>query len=163
VDLLQTLACAFLAAALFERLGVPGGALVGAMVGVAALNLAGRHATTLPGGPQFVAFALLGWAIGQGVTRDTVGVLWRAGLPLLGVVAALVVFGGLVALAVTRLGFMDGTTAFLASCPGALSQMGALATSLGANAPLVAAAHTVRVIVVVLVSPHVARLVAGSG
>jgi uncharacterized membrane protein AbrB (regulator of aidB expression) len=58
---------------------------------------------------------------------------------------------------------MDGTTAFLASCPGALSQMAALATSLDANAPLVAAVHTVRVIVVVLVAPYVARLVAGSG
>ncbi len=70
-----------------------------------------------------MALTLLGWGIGQGVTWETLRVLGRASVPLLGIVFNLIGFGALVAVALVRLGVMDGKTAFLASCPGALSQM----------------------------------------
>lgn len=161
--MLQTALAALIGAALFHRLGVPAGALLGAMLAVAALNVAGREAVALPGSLQFLAFAALGWSIGAGVTRETVTTLQHSLLPLTVVVASLLIFGCLVAFLVAAAGWTDGTTAYLATSPGALSQMSALADALNANAPLVAAVHTIRVFAVIILAPIVARLLAGAG
>jgi uncharacterized protein len=161
MDLVVTAVAALVGALVFERLGVPAGELVGAMVAVAVVNLAGRPAVETPGALRFAAFVALGWAIGQGVTTDTLRSLRAGALPLVLIVLALVVVGGLLAALVVRWGWMDSTTAFLAASPGALSQMSALADALGANAALVAAIHTVRVVVVVLIAPAVARVLSG--
>lgn len=159
----QTAIVALAGAGLLHRLGVPAGALLGAMLGVAAMNLAGREAAALPGGLQFLAFAALGWSVGVGVTRETIATVQSSLLPLTVVVASLLVFGCAVAFLVAAAGWTDGTTAYLATSPGALSQMSALADALNANAPLVAAVHTIRVFAVIVLSPIVARLVASAG
>lgn len=159
---LQTLVAAFVGAAVFEAMRVPAGALIGGLVAVAALNLWSDTARVveLPSSLRFAAFALLGWAIGQGVTPETLQTLRDRLVPMVLIVGALLVFGALVALLLTRLGILDGTTAFLAASPGALSQMSALGTALQADATLVAAVHTMRVVTLVLLTPIVARLVA---
>lgn len=162
MPLLPTVFAALAGAAAFEAMKVPAGALIGSLVAVAAVNLVSEAgAVELPGVLRFGAFALLGWAIGQGVTNETVRALRDSLVPMTVIVIALVVFGALLAVVLTRAGVLDGTTAFLAASPGALSQMSALGTALDANASLVAAVHTLRVVTIVLVSPFVARLVAG--
>jgi len=98
------LTAALIGAALFHRFGVPAGALLGAMLGVAGLNVAGREAVALPGTLQFLAFAALGWSIGAGVTRETVTTLQHSLLPLTVVVASLLIFGSLVAFLVAAAG-----------------------------------------------------------
>lgn len=165
MPIVTTVLAALAGAAVFEALKVPAGSLLGALVAVAALNLAGSDSVAeLPGAARFVAFAALGWAIGQGVTRETLSEVRESFVPLVIIVLALLVFGAVVAWLLTRAGILDGTTAFLAASPGALSQMSALGTALDANATLVATAHTMRVLMIVLVSPIVARLVAsGAG
>ena len=160
MNIVTTALVAVAGGALFERLNVPAGALVGAMVATAAVNVAGTQVTLAPGWLRFAAFVALGWAIGEGVTRGKLAELGRSAAPLLLIVVALLVVGGLLAALAVALGWMDGTTAFLAASPGALSQMSALAAAMDANAPLVAAVHTVRVVAIVLVAPVVARLVA---
>lgn len=157
---MQTVLGALGGAVLFERLRVPAGEFLGAAVVVAVLNVRGS-AVELPGSVRFLALVALGWAIGQGVTAETLVQVRRAVVPLFVIVVALMLFAGLVAAATVRLGWMDPTTAFLAASPGAITQMSALATTLEANAALVAVAHTVRVIAVVVVSPFVARLLSG--
>jgi len=163
MSILMTAVAALAGGALFERLNVPAGALVGSMVAVAAVNVAGPKMEELPGSLEFLAFVALGWAIGDGVTRQTLSELWESAFPLVFIVLTLLAVGGLLAFIAVQVGWMDSTTAFLAASPGALSQMSALATALDANAPLVAAVHTVRVVAIVLVAPIVARVVAGGG
>jgi membrane AbrB-like protein len=160
VNIVATAAVAVAGGALFERMNVPAGAMVGAMVATAAVNVAGSQVALVPGWARFLAFVLLGWAIGEAVTRGTLAELGRSALPLLFIVAALLVVGGALAAIAVAAGWMDSTTAFLAASPGALSQMSALAAAMGANAPLVAAVHTVRVVAIILVAPVVARMVA---
>ena len=162
-SILQTAVIALAGAALFDRLGVPAGSLLGALVAVAAFNLLGRDAVAPPEAIQFLALGALGWGIGAGITPETLTTLRRAALPLTLMVVALLGFAGLLAFVVTRLGIMDGTTAFLAASPGALSQMSGLARAVGADAALVVAVHTTRVVALVIVAPVVARFVAAPG
>lgn len=160
MNLFHTVAVAVAGAALFELLRVPAGALIGAFVAVALLNVYGPDAAAaMPPGARFAAFAVLGWAIGLSVTRETLSTLradiWSMAL----IVGALILVGGIVAVVLTQLGVLDGTTAFLASSPGGLSQMAALSNALDADQPYVTTAHVVRVVVVIMSAPIVARIV----
>lgn len=160
--MVQTICVALAGALVFERLRVPAGALVGAMVAVSSLNLVVRTGAQTPSLLRFLALAIIGWGVAEGVTRQNIDQSRETLLPLLLAVIALFVFGGLVAVAVTRLGWTDGITAFLATSPGGLTQMSALAASLGANATVVVAAHTARVMLVMALGPVIARMVSNS-
>ena len=151
-----TVVAALVGAWIFARLGVPAGSLLGAVAAVAAVNLAAPFdAVGLPGSARFLAFAALGWAIGEGVTGETLREL-RSSLGVIAItVVVLVVVGGLTAWALTALGMTDAATAYLTTSPGALSQMAALSADTGADSLLVTTTHTVRVIAVVLVAPLV--------
>lgn len=154
-----TVIAALVGAFVFERLGVPAGSLLGAVAGVAAVNLAASFdPIALPGWGRFLAFAALGWAIGEGVTGETLREL-RASVGVIAVtVLVLVAVGGLLAWVFTTTGMSDANTAYLTTSPGALSQMAALATDTGADGLLVTTTHTIRVIVVVMVAPVVTGL-----
>ena len=152
----RSLLAALLGAWILERLEVPAGALIGAMVAGAAVNLVGLESQPLPDWARFGAFAAIGWLLGQQFTRDTVTTLKSAVVPIAIVVISLLVAGGLVAIGL-RVWGLDAATAFLAASPGGISQMAALATDIGANAPLVVTAHLVRVIAVVSTAPFLVR------
>ncbi len=152
----RSLVAALLGAWILERLDVPAGALIGAMVAGAAINLAGLESQPLPEWARFGAFAAIGWLLGQQLTRDTVSTLKSAIVPIAIVVVSLLVAGGLVAIGL-RLWGLDAGTAFLAASPGGISQMAAMATDVGANAPLVVTTHLVRVMTVVLTAPFLVR------
>lgn len=164
MSLLPTVLAALVGAAVFERLGVPAGALLGAVVGVAALNLVGSLPTAaeLPAAGRFLAYAGVGWLIGQGVTSETVRTLGRSLLPITLVVGALLAFGVGLGWLLVQLGVMDPATAYLAASPGALSQMAAVSASVGADAGLVVAVHTLRVVLLLVAAPFIGRL-AGAG
>lgn len=160
MTMLGTVAAALAGAALFELLKVPAGALVGALVAVAAYNIwAADGAVALPGWARFAAFAAVGWLIGQGITREALSSLRAEAWSMAVIVVALIGVGAVVAFALTQFGPLDGTTAFLASSPGGLSQMAALSTEFEADSPYVATVHIVRVVVVIMSAPIVARLV----
>lgn len=160
MNMLQTIAVALVGAAVFELLRVPAGALIGSLIAVAAYNIVvSAGAASLPGWSRFLVFAGLGWLIGQAITRETLTNL-RADLWSIAViVGSLVIVGALVAVVLTRLGVVDGTTAFLASSPGGLSQMTALSNALDADVAYVATVHITRVVLVLMSAPLVARLV----
>lgn len=144
-------------AALFERLHVPAGALIGAMLAATALNLSGVATVPVPSWLRFTAYVTLGWLLGSQLTADTVGSLRQAVLPVAVIVVSLLLAGGLIAFGLRLMG-LDPATAFLAASPGGISQMAAISVDIGANAPLVVAAHVLRVMSVVLTTPLVIRL-----
>lgn len=164
MSLLTTITAALAGAALFELLRVPAGALIGAMVAVTILNLApSAAASELPTLARFLAFAAVGWLIGQGITGDVLRSL-VGNIRLIGItVVLLLVFGGLLALALVRLGLLDPATAFLATSPGGLAQMSALSAAVDADASVVATLHILRVVSVIAIAPLVLRFLPGTG
>lgn len=155
--IVRTVLAALVGAWIFERLEVPAGALIGAMVAVAAVNLFGSSTVPLPDWARFLSFAALGWLLGQAFTRETLLSLKESIVPVAIIVVSLLTATVLITLVLRTLG-VDLATAFLASSPGGISQMGAIAADLGANAPVVVTAHLVRVITVVVFAPLVAKL-----
>lgn len=152
----RSLVAALAGSWLLERLEVPAGALIGAMVAGAAINLSGIESKPLPEWARFGAFAAIGWLLGQQFDRDTIATLTSAALPIAIVVVSLLLAGWVVSLGLHRMG-LDPATSFLAASPGGVSQMAALAADAGANGPLVVTIHLIRVISVILTAPFLVR------
>lgn len=152
-----TIGAALAGGYLFERLNVPAGALIGAMVAVAAINLGGVSTSALPEWARFLSFVGIGWVLGQEFTKESLATLRSSLFPILAVVGGLLLAGGVIML-VLRAAGLDPATAFLAASPGGISQMAAISSAVGANAPVVMTAHLVRVVTVVLTAPIVVRI-----
>lgn len=156
----QTVVVVGVGALIFDRLKVPAGALIGGMVAAIALSLSPIEIHPMPGWFRFVAYAGLGWLLGEQFTRDTLSTLREAFWPVVVVVATLILTG--VALTfLLRLMGVDTATAFLSSSPAGITQMAALSADVGANSAIVVATHLVRVILIVSAAPFVARWLTG--
>ena len=163
MSIITTIIAAFAGAALLEALRVPAGALLGAMIAVAVVNISPAPLLTLPGWAKFAAFTALGWAIGQGITTEVLrAMVDKAGLIAI-TVGALLLFGAVLALFAVRMNLLDPATAYLATSPGGLSQMTALSAAVGADATVVATLHMFRILATVLIAPFILRLLPGSG
>ncbi len=137
----------------FERLGVPGGLIVGAKICAAAVSLdRGGPEVAVPDPVRTASFLVLGAAIGSTVTRDTLGSLGAALLPAVLAAALLIGAGVAIAFVLRALGLAP-VGDVLATSPGALSAVTAAAAARGLGAPEVALFHTVRLLLVMLSLP----------
>lgn len=161
MPLLLLLAVAAAAGLVLDRLGVPGGLIVGAMIGAAAVSLIrGGPEVTLPPVLRTGAFIVLGATIGSTVTRATLVSLRGQLVPAL-VAAVGIIVAGLVIAALLRLTGVAPQSVVLATSPGALSAMSAAAAQRGVGAAEVALFHTVRVVLVLLSLPLLLHLSPG--
>jgi uncharacterized protein len=159
---LMTAVLALGGALLFQRLGVPAGALIGAMASVAAFNLLVKEVPSVPSSVKFLAFAAIGWAIGSQFTVASMQAVKDAAWPILASVLILIVLGGAIAWLLWWAGGIDPLTAFLAACPGGLAQMVSVSSEMGANSIIVTAVHLVRLASVLFVAPVIARVLSGN-
>jgi uncharacterized protein len=148
------------AAYLLDWLNFPAGALIGAMVAIAAFKLSDVAVPDVPGVIRFVALIVIGWDLGTKFNRRLLATVADNLVPLLLVVGAFLVMGWLLAWVLWRFGLMDPATAVLATSPGGLVQMGALTSEMEANAALVVGFHLLRIVSVLLSAPLVSRFAA---
>jgi uncharacterized protein len=161
-DWLITAAVAPLAALLARRVGVPAGTLLGPMVVAGALTLSGVG-FVVPPVVRELAFALIGLQVGLKFTLDTVRQLGRLLFPVLAALAG--IMAGCFGLAV----ILDLTTplslrdAYLATTPGGIYAVLAVAFGANANTTFILAVQGLRLLVVVLLAPLAVRRVARRG
>ena len=160
VALAETLAVAFGGAWLALRLKIPGGALLGPMVIGAVLHASGLVRIAMPAWLLDAAYVAIGLSIGLLYTRATVRYALRV-LPtlLLSTVLLVLLCCGSAALLVAIV-HVDPLTAYLATTPGGLDSVTVIALASGANVPLVLAVQALRLFVVILSGPPLARLIA---
>jgi membrane AbrB-like protein len=126
--------------------------MLGPLVTVAFLRVAGARVGSPPGGRQagqWIIGTALGLYFTPQVVREVAGWWW-----LLAVGAAFAIalgYGGGVLLA--RLAGIDRTTGVFASVPGGAAEMSVLGERFGARADRVAAAQSLRILIVVLLVP----------
>jgi membrane AbrB-like protein len=137
---------------------VPGAALLGPMIlaGVVTLASVGGGFTVPPVLAQ-TAFAVIGMRIGLRFTMETVRLVGRLLLPVTLSILALLVgcFGLAVALDLTTpASLLD---AYLATTPGGLYAVLAVAFGAGANTTFIIAVQGLRVLVMVLLAPVMVR------
>lgn len=158
--ILLTLLAAAAGGLLFARLHVPGGTIIGAMVGAAGYSLlAGGAQVTLPRPLITGAYIVIGAVIGSGITRGALRDLRPVAMPAVLSAVAIIAAGLVIALVLRTLGIAPDAVV-LATSPGALSAMTAVAAEQdsGAAVPIF---HTVRVVLVLSSLPLLLRLSGG--
>jgi uncharacterized protein len=157
-DWLLTLAIAPLGALAGRRTRLPAGILLGPMILSAALTLALPDGTfAVPAVLRELAFAGIGLSVGLRFTIATVREVGRLLVPVAIAILALLLacFGLAVVLwLTTSVSLLD---AYLATTPGGLYAVLALAFGAGANTTFIVAVQGLRVIVMVLVAPLAVR------
>jgi membrane AbrB-like protein len=135
-------------------------ALLGPMLLLSALHAGGWLVIDLPGWLLAAAYALLGWHIGLGFSRDALLHAGRAVPVMASAALCLIGFCGLLAWCLMHLAHVDALTAYLATSPGGLDSVAIIAASTpGVDLPFVMALQSVRLLFCIGLSPLITRLV----
>ncbi len=164
VDVGFLLFCAVAGIVLARIARVPAGSLLGPMVVAIAANMTGWSFGAAP--PTLLvelAYAVIGWQAGARFTRESLrtvlGVLAPATALIAGVVLGCAGLGMLLS-ALTGASALEG---YLATTPGGVYAVLATAISAGTDVTFVVAVQVLRVIVMLLVAPVIARLAGRAG
>jgi len=128
--------------------------MIGPLLAVAATRVAGWPVDALPGGrqaAQWIIGTALGLYFSPLVAQRVSGFVW---LLVLGALFAIAV-GYLCGYLLSVLGGTDRTTAVFASVPGGAAEMAVLGERFGARVDQVAAAQSIRILLVVVTIPSV--------
>ena len=151
VSILVTGLVGAVAGYLFHRFHLPGGSMVGAILGVGALHVAVTGMEPIDRDVRMVAQIMIGIVIGAGIRREPLKILTRfvphITLILLIILAAAALCGVLLA-EVTE---FDLLTTMLATVPGGAADVTAAALDLDAQVAIVAAFQLVRQLTVFII------------
>ena len=137
---------------------LPAYALLGPMLVASGLTLAGvSFAQPLPSWIQYIAFAAIGLQVGLRFTPDSMRAAGRALVPGLIAIAGLLVGCALLGLLLAPLADVSALDAYLATTPGGLYAVLATAVGSGANTTFVLAVQVLRLFVMLLAAPVLAR------
>ena len=143
--MLLTVAAALGMGLLLMKCKVPGGMLVGAIIGAAALNIATGQAFIYPQ-TRVVAQAMTGAYIGCMMTREDVRHLPRLIRPYLVVLASLLALNLAMAAVFSRTTDLDLLTCLFCAAPGGMSDTPLIAMDMGADSSVVAVMQFVRML-----------------
>ena len=155
-----TLAVAVIGAGVATLLRLPSAALIGPMLLGAGLHAAGLADLALPEPLLAAAYAGIGWYVGLRFTRQTVRTVLHALPGILAATVAMVLICAVWAWGLTGWLAIDYLTAFLATSPGGLDSVAIIAVGSKVDVPFVLAVQTLRLFVVLLTGPILARWIA---
>jgi uncharacterized protein len=143
-----------------NALGVPAGAILGALGATLALNIA-RPGDRLPKFYRQLGKGLVGIAVGSTIEPAMLGVVAGAFGPILLGVVALTTIGMGIGLTLHRAFGWDLATALYSCTPGGLSELAVASEDAGARQHVVIAVHTMRVATIVVLGPPILALLVG--
>jgi len=157
VDVTFTAVCALVGSLIAIRARVPAGTLLGPMVLTAGLTVAGLSFDAhVPAWLAQIAYGAIGLRIGLGFTRASLKLLGRV-LPVALTLTILIILGcagmGLFLASITGQSPLAG---YLATSPGGLFAVLAIAADTGSSATFVLAVQVLRIFVMLLVAPGLA-------
>lgn len=141
-------------------LRIPAGGLLVPMLAGAVLEATGFVKITMPAWLLAASYAFLGWSVGLGFTREILGHASRALLPVLLAILVIIAIGGGLALVLVHAAGIDPLTAYLATSPGGLDSVAIIAASSKADVSFVMALQTLRLVIVLIAGPPLARIIA---
>ncbi|MBR9893170.1 AbrB family transcriptional regulator [bacterium] len=144
-------------AAIAALLGVPAGALIGAMLAVALMAGLG-HAVTVPVIARDLAFLVIGISLGAGIDASVLPHLPGWSISLLGLAVALVATMAASTFLLQRVFAVDWQTAVLASAPGTMSNAVAIAVEGKGDASAVMILQLMRLVILVTLVPPLAAV-----
>lgn len=160
IRLVATLCAAFAIGYPLRRLRMPGGMMIGAMIGVCALNLF-SGAAYVPDAVKTIAQILAGALIGVGISREEARSMKSVLKPAAILIPCLLLINVLCGFALRATGTMDLITALMGSTPGGMSNIPLIAADLGADQAKVVVLQFVRLIMGIGMFPAIIRLMEG--
>jgi len=157
-----TLSIAVIGAVAARRLRVPAGAMIGPMALGTALHALGVTEIVLPPWLMALAYVGLGWTVGLGFNRSIFLYALRAVPKLLLSTLLLIALCAGSAWLLTLVLHIDPLSAYLATSPGGLDSVAIIVVGSHADVPLVLAAQTLRLLLVLATGPALARLISGT-
>ncbi len=159
-----TAVCSAAGLVLGRLLRVPAAAVLGPLVVTAGVTLGGLvEAGVVPSSLSDAAFLVIGLQVGLSFTRASLRTIGRAAPVALVITAGLIVAcAGLGALLAAATG-ASALDAYLATTPGGLTAVLAVASDSGADSTFVLAVQVVRLLVMVLSAPLIARWLRRAG
>ncbi|GHU04071.1 AbrB family transcriptional regulator [Alphaproteobacteria bacterium] len=145
-----------------QRSRIPAGSLLIPMVVGAVLKCSGLLELPIPSILPVAAFFLIGWGIGLPFTLSVFRFAFRALPQLVLATLLLIALCGASAFLLTIMTDVSPLTAYLATSPGGLESISAIAVESGADAPFILALQTLRLFVVILTGPIIARSICRS-
>jgi membrane AbrB-like protein len=145
------------------RLRIPAGPLLVPLFAGVGLSAGGWLTITLPPALMAGCYVLIGWTIGLRFTAAIVRHASRALPAILASTFTLIGLCGALAWALHRVLGTDPLTAYLATSPGGADSVAIIATSAPVDVPFVMAMQMARFLVVLLLGPALARLMARWG
>ncbi|MGE5478250.1 MAG: AbrB family transcriptional regulator [Bacteroidales bacterium] len=155
-----TLAVAGLGALAGVRLRVPAGAMMVPMAIGTVLHAGGWLDIVLPQWLLGMGYAALGWYVGLGFDRAILLYALKAVPKLLLATALLIGLCAASAWLLTLVLHIDPLSAYLATSPGGLDSIAIIVVGSHADAPLVLAAQTLRLFLVLATGPALAKFIA---
>jgi uncharacterized protein len=147
---------------LAERTRLPAPALIGPMLLIALAGILGMPGPGLPGWYRIVIQSVVGGFIGRRIDRSSVESIRRM-LPVVVMTTSWYMAGtAVLGWVVSRWARIDLGTAILATVPGGVAEMTALAISSKVDVAFVASMQTMRVLAANILMPLVARTGSGS-
>ena len=152
MTMLVTLLAGFTVGWLFDRVKVPGGMMVGAVVGACMLNL-WTDLAQMPGIAKTAAQVVAGAYIGAGVRREDLRQMRSIVKVAAFVIACMFVVNIISGLVIYYISPLDPLTALMASTPGGLSDIPIIASEMGAEPTPVLALQLVRFVLGIAIIP----------
>jgi membrane AbrB-like protein len=158
LHLIATIMVVAVGAWLGVHLRMPAGALLVPMIAAALLQGAGLLTVTLPRAVLLVGYGVIGLSIGLRFSRDLLRDTVRVLPEMLASALILVALCAALAWVLVKLLHIDVLTAYLATTPGGIDSVAIIALDSHADAPFVMALQTLRLLVVILTAPSIAKL-----
>jgi membrane AbrB-like protein len=159
---LGTLALAVGGAIVGVKSRIPAGPLLLPLFAGAPLEASRLLTITLPPWLLAVCYALVGWSIGLRFTREIILYAAKQLPRILASIFALIAMCGALAFALHEAAGTDPLTAYLATSPGGADAVAIIAASSRVDIPFVMAMQIGRLLMVILIGPSLARLIARS-
>ncbi|TIS56887.1 MAG: AbrB family transcriptional regulator [Mesorhizobium sp.] len=158
-----TLGVALVGSLLGKVLRLPSPVFLGTFIFGAAVHLGLGVTMQLPHWLLALSYTLVGWSIGLNFTRPILRHATRALPQIIGSIVVLIAFCGGLGFIISRLLGIDPLTAYLATSPGGMDSVAIIAAAAQhVDISFVMALQSARFLVVLLVGPSVAKLVAKS-
>jgi len=162
-SLAQTLAIVAGGALIGRQLRIPAGPFLVPMMVGAVLEATKLVDIVLPAWLLEIAYATIGWYVGLAFNRDVIAYALRAIPQLLLATFLLIGLCGLSALMLTLWLHTDPLSAYLATSPGGLDSVAVIAIASHADLPFVLALQTLRMFMVIITGPAIAKLISRYG
>lgn len=154
MNLLITLAVGCIVGYIFYRLKIPGGMMVGALVGAVALNLATELAV-MPSAARVAAQITAGGFVGASVEKKDVLRIPRLAKPALILLGGMLMVNMTMGIVIYLTSNVDWLTAFMCAVPGGMSDTPIIAAEMGANGAAVVLMQFCRLVSGIGVFPSV--------